>query len=177
MPRLTNERAQSVYDEDFFAWTREVAEALRSGNIDPGDVEHVAEEIEDMGKRDRRELLFRLKVLLIHLIKWEIQPSRRSPSWLASIEEQRSQIDLVLQDSPSLVREAADRLNEVWVSAQRAASQETGVAIEISSECPVPIGVILDPAFLPPMHGISLNLRTVRPGVRGSLGKLRRPKA
>ena len=55
-----------------------------------------------MGKRDRRELISRMGVLIAHLLKWQYQPSKRSDSWTDTIEEQRSQIELLLADSPSL---------------------------------------------------------------------------
>jgi hypothetical protein len=173
MSRLTKERARTGYDEDFFAWTREVAQALRSGTIDPTNIEHVAEEIEDMGKRDRRELLSRLEVLLVHLIKCEIQPSRRSPSWLATIREQRSQIELLLQDSPSLVGEATARLNEIWARAEKAVVLETGASIHLLRECRVPIEVILDPAFIPKEGSFGFRKAGRLPGF---LSKLSRPE-
>ena len=71
----------NLYDEDFFEWTRRTAELLRAGRLDQADIEHIAEEIEDMGKRDLKELNSRVQVLVAHLLKWQFQPEKRSRSW------------------------------------------------------------------------------------------------
>src|ERR1035437_8746187 len=93
----------SLYDSDFYLWTQQAAESLRSGVLASDDLEHVAEEIADIGKRDRRELESRMMALVMHLIKWAAQPQMRETStWLATINEQRTQIEGVLAQSPSL---------------------------------------------------------------------------
>src|ERR1035437_4052809 len=93
----------SLYDSDFYLWTQQAAESLRSGVLASDDLEHAAEEIADMGKRDRRELESRMMALVMHLIKWAAQPQMRETStWLATINEQRTQIEGVLAQSPSL---------------------------------------------------------------------------
>lgn len=73
--------AVPLYDRDFFKWTRCNAALLRAGRFDQADIEHIAEEIEDMGKSERRGLESRLEVLLPHLLKWQVQPNQRSASW------------------------------------------------------------------------------------------------
>ena len=70
-----------LYDQDFYAWTNEQAALLRAGRLSEADVEHIAEEIENMGKSEKRELVSRLRVLLLHLLKWQYQPTRRGKSW------------------------------------------------------------------------------------------------
>ena len=80
----------SLYDEDFAVWTAETARLLRAGRFDEVDIEHVAEEIEDMGKRDKRELHSRLTVLILHLLKWKWQPEKKSASWGSTIVTQRA---------------------------------------------------------------------------------------
>jgi Domain of unknown function DUF29 len=84
-----------LYDEDFYAWTVEQARLLRSGKLSAIDAANIAEEVESMGRSDRRELQSRLVVLTLHLLKWRFQPSARSRSWLATIEEQRLQTEQV----------------------------------------------------------------------------------
>ena len=74
-----------LYDQDFFAWSRQQAALLRAGKLGQADIEHIAEEIESMGRTEKRELISRLTVLLLHLLKWRYQPDKRSPSWEASI--------------------------------------------------------------------------------------------
>ena len=75
---LSTADPSGLYDEDFFEWTRRNAELLRAGRLEQADIAHIAEEIEDMGKRDLRGLNSRVQVLLIHLLKWQLQPEKRS---------------------------------------------------------------------------------------------------
>ena len=91
-----------LYDCDFFAWSLEQAELLRAGKLAEADIEHIAEEIESMGRAEKRELISRLSVLLLHLLKWRYQPEKRGPSWEASIRVQRNRLADHLDDNPSL---------------------------------------------------------------------------
>jgi hypothetical protein len=120
---MAREDTAALYDRDFFEWTVRNAELLRSGCVEEADLEHLAEEIEDLGKRDTREVMSRVTVLLMHLLKWSIQPKHRytesgSSSWLATIKEQRQQLLAIFAQSPSL-RYA----NEGLPKAHRDASQ------------------------------------------------------
>jgi len=81
-----------LYDTDFYGWTNQQSALLRSGNLAEADLDNLAEEIEDMGKNLRRELESRLKVLFIHLLKWQYQPGYRGNNWRYSIEEQRTEL-------------------------------------------------------------------------------------
>jgi uncharacterized protein DUF29 len=92
----------SKYDRDFHAWTTEQAELLRARRLSEADVEHIADEIETLGRGERRELVNRLAVLLPHLLKWAYQPDRRGKSWRLTIEEQRRQLSRHLRDNTSL---------------------------------------------------------------------------
>ena len=140
----------SLYDEDFAVWTSETASLLRERRFDEVDIEHVAEEIEDMGKRDKRELHSRLAVLILHLLKWKWQPERKSESWRSTIAAQRMEIDLVLDDSPSLRRAIPETLSQVYRRALKTATAETGLpARTFPRECPFSPDQILDLSFLP----------------------------
>lgn len=91
------------YESDFCAWSREQARLLRSGRFSQLDIQHLAEEIEDLGKRERRALESRLAVLLGHLLKWRYQPDYPDrKSWRATINTQRRSIARLLDDNPSL---------------------------------------------------------------------------
>jgi hypothetical protein len=94
--------ASSSYDEDFHRWTQEQADLLRNGRLSAIDVDHLIEELEAMGARERRELINRLKVLVAHLLKWRFQPERRGRSLRATIAEQRLSLQDLLDDNPSL---------------------------------------------------------------------------
>ncbi len=137
--------ATSLYDQDFAVWTTETARLLREKRFDEIDVEHVAAEIEDMGKRDKREMYSRLTVLIAHLLKWKWQPEKRSQSWQATILTQRTELDLLLADSPSLLRAMPSAANDVYRRAVENAVLETG----LPRECPFSRDQILDRLFLP----------------------------
>ena len=76
-----NPNGSSLYDRDIIAWANEQTRLLREGRLDQLDIEHIAEEIEDVGKSEQRELASRMAVLIAHLIKWRYQPERRGGSW------------------------------------------------------------------------------------------------
>lgn len=92
---------KAEYDRDFYAWITKNVELLRRGHVAEVDVEHIAEELESMGKRDLRQLRSRLQVLVVHLLQWKYQAERQSKSWVATIDHQRDEIDGLLLDSPS----------------------------------------------------------------------------
>ena len=149
-PLSTTPTSVAGYDDDFFAWTQHTAALLREGRFAQVDIEHVAEEIEDMGKRDRRVVEGRLEVLLAHLLKWCYQPRRRSRSWRASIRTQRSKLGLVLRDSPSLTAQLPVLLRRSYARALALASDETGLKVErFPRDCPYTPEQILDAEFLP----------------------------
>jgi hypothetical protein len=138
------------YEKDFYLWTAEQAQLLRSGEFSAIDAANIAEEIESMGRSDRRELKSRLIVLLMHLLKWHHQPGVRSRSWSATIDEQRLQIEGVLDESPSLRAMAAPMMAAAYSIARARAIAETGLADEFFSEsCPFSPEEVLSRAFLP----------------------------
>jgi ribosomal protein L29 len=93
--------ARASYDADFFVRTQHTAVLLRSGRFGQLDVHHLAEEIEDMGKRDLVELKSRLRVLLAHLLKWRFQRAKRTRSWEATILTQRQDIAALIEEAPA----------------------------------------------------------------------------
>ena len=68
-----------LYDRDFFAWSRQQADLLRAGKLAEADIEHVAEEIDSMGRAEKRDFISRLSILLLHLLEWRYQPEKRQP--------------------------------------------------------------------------------------------------
>jgi Domain of unknown function DUF29 len=143
-------RNSVAYDDDFFAWTQEQARLLRDGDLADIDVENLAEEIESMGKSDRREIRNRLVGLLAYLLKWQFQPGGRSKSWTGTIIEQRHQLKLVVDDSPSLRRAVPEYVNSVYGSARNLAAVETDLAeAAFPVECPFTPDQILSEDFLP----------------------------
>lgn len=143
-------RNAAAYDDDFYAWTQEQARLIRSGSLDAVDLENVAEEIESMGRSDKREIVSRLTVLLAHLLKWQYQSAFRSRSWQQTIFEQRQKVGGLLEESPSLRPAVPDFVSRAYSSAVQEASIETGIAIEqFPPQCPYSTDHIFDIDFLP----------------------------
>lgn len=126
------------YETDVVAWANEQARLIRAGRFDLLDLEHIAEEIEDVGKSEQRELANRMAVLLAHLLKWQYQPERRGASWERTIKAQRERIALRLSRTPSLqacLNDPAWWL-DAWDDALRDATKETGMEIDGPPVCP-----------------------------------------
>ena len=139
-----------LYDEDFVRWIAETTRLLREGRFSEIDVEHVAEEIEDMGKNHHREMASRLRLIIQHLLKWQLQPKERSGSWKSTIVTQRRDLEDLFEQSPSLRRAAPRSLPRVYRQAIEDAASETGLAEDsFPSKCPYTLEQILDRNFLP----------------------------
>lgn len=121
---------QTSHEKDVVAWAIEQAQLLRYGQLSALDIEHIAEEIEDVGKSEQRELASRLEVLLTHLLTWQYQPAYQGKSWLATIKEQRLRIAQRIKESPSLVNmlSSDEWVADCWAIAKARASAETGLA-------------------------------------------------
>ncbi len=118
-----------TYETDIVAWANEQAGHIRAGRFDLLDVDHIAEEIEDVGKSEQRELANRMALLLPHLLKWEYQPDRQTASWQRTMNEQRKGIKMRLAKSPGLLPMItdADWQAEIWADAvAQAASRSIG---------------------------------------------------
>jgi len=140
-----------TYESDFCAWAMQNAQLLRTGKLSQIDAEHIAEELEGMSARDRRELLSRLQVLLMHLLKHQYQPERRGKSWLLTISHQRTAMERLLEQSPSLKPFLnSDVLTKVYVKAVHDAVIETDLERHLFPvECPYRLEQILDGDWLP----------------------------
>jgi hypothetical protein len=147
---MNKQRVNPSYDQDFYAWAMHNAELLRRGKFSEIDAENIAEELESMGKRDKRQLINRSVVLLIHLLKWEFQPEKRSRSWKSSIVEQRRRILQLLEDSPSLDQELDTKLDYVYREAIKQVIIETGMKTTLfPQKCPYSKEQILSDVFYP----------------------------
>ena len=139
-----------LYDTDFYAWSLEQAALLRAGQLGHADIERIAEEIESMGKTEKRELISRLTVLLMHLLEWRFQPELRGASWRLTIEEQRLQIALHLADNPSLRALQTQALADAYRLAVIGARRETGLGAAIFQQtCPWAFDKAIDTDFWP----------------------------
>lgn len=141
--------AVRLYDSDYQSWLLNQVELLRGRHLNQLDIEHLIEELEGLAKSERRELKSRLRVLLMHLMKWEVQPEERSPGWRGIIVEQRHSIEELLENSPSLRRELEAFLRAEEGRARKLASAETGLPEEAFREVSYPQEKVLDSDFFP----------------------------
>ena len=141
------------YDTDVIAWANEQARLLRAGQFEALDIEHIADEIEDVGKSEKRELRSRMAVLLAHLLKWQYQPDlreRHGGSWRRTIKIQRSEIEDCLTDTPSLKADLGQPQwwRRVWNEGVGIAVKETGLDC-FPESCPWAFDQIMSPDFWP----------------------------
>jgi Domain of unknown function DUF29 len=140
----------SDYDTDFYAWTQAQAAALQAKDWAALDLDHLAEEVEDLGKRDRRAVESYLEVILLHLLKWAYQPERRGRSWQKSLLQARHRLAKLLRENPSLVSQVPGFLEEGYPYARRLAQVETGLPLTTFPEaCPWQVAQVLDEDFWP----------------------------
>jgi len=139
-----------LYDRDFYAWSQEQASLLRAGKVSAADIEHIAEEIESMGRTEKRELVSRMTVLLAHLLKWQFQPDRRGSSWEATIAVQRDDLVDHLADNPSLKAVLPEAIASAYRKAVLTAHGETGLPTPaFAPQCPWSFDQIMAPNFWP----------------------------
>ncbi len=129
----------TAYETDFYQWTQQQAALMRQGEFNriDLDIENIAEEIESMGRRDRYALRSYLHNILMHLLKWQHQPERRGSSWRLSIKNGRHQVDILVEDSPSLQGKIPGLIAKEYTQARENAALETGLPIAAFPElCP-----------------------------------------
>ena len=140
----------SHYETDFYTWTQEQSALLKAGQFSELDLDNLVEEIESMGRSEKRALESRLTVLLQHLLKWQYQPVRRGRSWQLTIKIQRMEFLKVLRDNPGLKPGLEQVLVDAYVSAVIKAAQETGLDESIFPEhCPWELADIIHQDFFP----------------------------
>ena len=148
---LEAEDRAAPYEEDFYLWLLGQAELLRQGRVQDLDLENLAEEVESIGRSDKREVCNRLVTLMAHLLKYDYQSEKRTRSWRATIREQRRQLELLFQDSPSLKKTFAPTiLSDGFHEAKLEADDETGLGFDTFPEtCPHGLEQLLDDDFFP----------------------------
>jgi hypothetical protein len=140
------------YETDIVAWANQQAWLVRNRKFDLLDLEHIAEEIEDVGKSEQRELANRMAVLLHHLLKWQYEPARQGTSWRLTIKHQREKVKRRLKNTPSLKQclKDEDWWADAWNDALDETEKETGIAIEkLPETCPWTIEQILADDWFP----------------------------
>lgn len=142
--------SQTLYDTDYLQWIETTVEKLQSYDYANVDWENLIEEIADMGRSERRSLKSNLIVNLVHLLKWQFQPEKRSGSWEGSIIEHRRPVKEALDDSPSLKSYLEKILAECYAQAVKQAKAETGLSVEsFPLNCPYQLPEVTNNEFLP----------------------------
>ena len=143
-----------LYERDFYRWATKQAARMREKQLELEalgiDWTNVAEELDTLGRSEKRELRTRLGVLLLHLLKWLYQPTHQSISWRLTIEEQHDSVAEILADNPSLKPMLDPTLKEVYKDARRKAISESGLGQgAFPPDCPWTSAQVLDSNFLP----------------------------
>ena len=139
-----------TYEKDFYAWAMENAQLLRKRKFEEIDIDNIAEEIESMGKSEKRGILSHLRVLIDHLLKWKYQPENRTTGWKSTIRNARYHIRELLEDSPSLKNELPLKFTKAYKDAIVIAADETGILGEdFPKHCPFALEDCLNDNFLP----------------------------
>ncbi|MFM6208641.1 DUF29 domain-containing protein [Planktothrix sp.] len=139
----------NLYEQDFYLWTQITAEQLKENKFNEIDKTNLIEEIESMGRSEKRELKSRLIVLLMHLLKWHYQPEKRSESWRSTITEQRICIEGLLEDSPSLKPLLSEVFEDCYQKARLKASDATGIKLNFfPKESPFSLEETLESSYV-----------------------------
>lgn len=146
-PRYAN---PADYEDDFYAWTYEQAELLRLGRFREADLPNIIEELETLGRTERRALVSSYRLVTMHLLKWVFQASHRSRSWTNTIRRERRNIEVTERESPSLRADAAAILREAYAQAREDAADETELPLStFPAECPWTLTEVRDLGFMP----------------------------
>ena len=134
--------SKTLYEQDYGLWAEQMADLIAAGRFGELDIENLVEEVRYLSKRERDRLLSSLRLIVHHLLKWDYQPQRRSRSWQGTIQRERANILLYLEDSPSLKRYLVDKwLHKMYVVACADAFKETG--LQFPEFCPYGIRDVL----------------------------------
>jgi Domain of unknown function DUF29 len=140
---LTTVDTPDLYEADETAWLEAMARLIREGNVAELDYPHLAEYLEDMARRDKREVGSRLALLIAHLLKWRYQPERRSGGWRATVEVQAQELRELLE-SGVLSNHADELLPKAYANGVRQAVAETGLDVStFPTDCPFTIEALL----------------------------------
>ena len=143
-----DEPVRADYERDFYSWSLEQARLIREGRIEALDRDNLAEEIESLGREQFNKLVGALRVAMLHMLKWDHQPARRSRSWMLSIKQARLEIADVLDDNPGLKPRVAEAIVRAYRGARIDAAKETGLdEAEFPDACSYSFGDITSRDF------------------------------
>jgi len=148
--QVQQNQLKELYESDFCLWAEHMAQLLRDGRFAELDLDNLVEEVEDMSGSQKRALLSNLRILLLHLLKYRYQPTKRTQSWRSSIIEHRLRIQEAFEESPSLKPYFLESFDKAYQKARKQASLETELPIQtFPQECPFPQKSVLADEWLP----------------------------
>jgi len=144
----TSRAGRTRYEDDLYTWVQEQVALLRAGRVDALDLDHIAEELSDVGNAQYNQLESALRVLMMHMLKWDQQPEKRTPSWIFSIREQRRRYARLLRKNPGLQSSLEEARDAAYPNARDWASEECHLPVdEFPPECPYEWDDILNRPF------------------------------
>lgn len=145
-----NPTRENLYESDYYLWLQTIVESMKAGDLTAIDWENLIEEIEEMGRREKRAVFSNLKILLMHLLKYKYQPQKRSNSWLFTILEHRQRLQEDFEASPSLKNYFRQCFEKCYLSARQLAATETGLPlVSFPEKSPFTPEETLNTDFLP----------------------------
>lgn len=142
--------SSTLYEKDYHLWLQETVQLLQDGKLHDLDIPNLIEEIEDMGKSQRKAVKSNLKIIFVHLLKYKYQPEKRSNSWLSTLFEHRDRLAEDFTESPSLKTFFREIFEECYQKARKKASIETGLSLEnFPLKCTFTPEQVLDIDYLP----------------------------
>lgn len=125
---------QPAYERDFYQWTEDQIEFLKRKEFEKVDIDHLIEEIESLGRSEKRALESYLANVILHLLKIKYQPTKHTKSWDLSVRNSRHKIEVLLKQNPSLKRYLPEILEEAYFTARLNAISETGLEENVFPE-------------------------------------------
>ncbi|MEI6445030.1 MAG: DUF29 domain-containing protein [Nostocales cyanobacterium ELA583] len=139
-----------LYDEDFNLWVESTIELLQQKRFDELDIKNLISEVETMGNNDKKSVKSNLRILLMHLLKWQYQPDKRTNSWRTTIKEHRNRLEDDFANSPSLNNYFLEIFDECYQKARDLASSKTGLSLTVFPvQCPFDIHLVIKSDFFP----------------------------
>lgn len=140
----------NLYERDYYLWLSHTAQLIKEGKFSEVDVVNLVEEIEDMGRSEKRAVKSNLIIVLLHLLKYKHQPEKKTNSWKSSIREHRRRLRDDFKTSPSLKRFFEEVFSQCYQDAREQAADETGLPLNtFPTESPFTIDETLNPDYLP----------------------------
>lgn len=140
-----------LYDQDFHQWIETTVDYLKQQKFDLVDWDNLIEELEGLGRSEKRAVRSHLVILLQHLLKWQYQPEYQCRSWQSSINNAKRQLLRLLKDNPSLAGDfLVESIPDAYEEAREKAAEETTIFLQkFPEECPYLVHQLLDKCWLP----------------------------